>query len=507
MRRGPGWRGRALAGVLAALVILALAALWVRSTPRDSAQIESPGGATPAELDDFVRDRADQLRLPGVAVVVLRNGVPFYTGYFGVDGTGRAVAGDTRFVLGSTSKQFTGLAVQRLISEGRISLDTRVSEILPELASSGIGTSAVTVRQLLGQTSGFSTTTGLRQWGWWVGRPQSIQANAQALGGEDLDRPSGTTFVYSNANYDLLGAIVERVTGQTFAAALKDLVLSPLGLDHTSADPAKAAQAPGYQTWLNLLTVPTASPDTPGAVPSAMMTSTAEDLTRLLQGHLQSAGTPFGRDVLQASRTPLTKADEYSRYASGWFVRPLWEEHPLNADWSNPSLPPCITHDGNAYRSMSFLLACPSTGLGVVALTDVGAGGDSARWGQFQDDLIHHVLGTAAAPSEGDPVRVHTGVVLIGSLSLQLLTLALLVVAVIRRRRYRVRAIQAGLVSLAAVGLTWVYAPNAEGHFTPIPAMWAVVPDLGLVTVVSTALAVAVPIVTLAAARRRRGQA
>ena len=118
---------------------------------------------------------------------------------------------------------------------------------------------------------------------------------------------------------------------------------------------------------------------------------------------------------------------------------------------------------------------------------------------------MHHILGTGAVQFERNPVRVHTGVVLIGSLSLQVLTVALLVTAAVRRRRYLLRAILAGAVSVAALLLTWVYAPNAEGHFTPIPAMWAVVPDLGVVTLISTALAAVVLITTPVAARRRWG--
>ena len=119
---------------------------------------------------------------------------------------------------------------------------------------------------------------------------------------------------------------------------------------------------------------------------------------------------------------------------------------------------------------------------------------------------MHHILGTAAVQFERNPVRVHTGAILLGSLSLQICTVALLVTAAVRRRRYLLRAILAGAVSIAALLLSWAYAPNADGHFTPIPAMWAVVPDLGLVTLISTTLAVAVPIAILAAARRRRGQ-
>ena len=503
IRRGARWMVGASLGVL---VVVALAALWVRSTPRPAVATVPAGGASNADLDDFVRDQAATLGLPGIAVVVVKDDVPSYAGLFGVDASGRPVAGDSQFVLGSTSKQFTGLAVQRLISEGRLSLDSKVSEVLPAFAAATGPAAGLTVGRLLSHNSGYSTARGLEQWGWQPDRPNSIQENAATLASDRPDRPPGSGFEYSNANFDLLGAIVEDVTGQPFAEAMRDLVFAPLGLEHTSAAGSLAGQDPGYHTWFGAVSLRTWAPDTPGAVPSSMMTSTADDLTRLVQAHLRPDTATPGPDVLQASRAPLVRVNEYSQYASGWFVRPLWEEHALNADWSDPSLPQCVLHDGRAYRSMSFLLACPEIGFGIVALTDAGAGADPDRWTQFQQDLVHLVLGTESIQLDRDPVQAHAGVVMLGTIAAQAFAVALLVIAVRRRRRVTLWAVLAWTVSIAALWLAWAYAPTVGGSVTPLPALWALIPDLALSTIICTVLAAATLILTITAIARHRSR-
>lgn len=80
----------------------------------------------------YVNQQRDALHLPGVAVVVLRGGRALVSKGFGVAGPdGPAVTAATPFLLGSTSKQFTGLMVQQLIARGRLSLDTSAHEVLP----------------------------------------------------------------------------------------------------------------------------------------------------------------------------------------------------------------------------------------------------------------------------------------------------------------------------------------------------------------------------------------
>ncbi|HET7724636.1 MAG TPA: serine hydrolase domain-containing protein, partial [Propionibacteriaceae bacterium] len=321
-------RGLVVGVVLLVALALGLAGLWVRLAPRTAVPPGQSRPATHAELDRFLARESNDLGLPGIAVTVLKEGVPDYRGFVGRTASGRAVDGSTPFVLGSTSKQLTGLAVQRLVSDGRLSLDALVGGILPGFTGGDKG--QVRVQDLLAQTSGFSTTSGVRQWGWRPDSPRSIQDAAAQLATEGLDRAPGGSFEYSNANYDVLGAVVEKVSGRPYADALQDLVLGPLALTHTTAAPGAAGEPEGFSTWFGLVTVPTPAPATPGGVPSAFVTSTADDLAALVQAHLGTRPSSLPPAVLDASRRPLVRVSEYAQYASGWFVRPLWEEHPLD---------------------------------------------------------------------------------------------------------------------------------------------------------------------------------
>lgn len=159
-------------------IIVAVAGLGQRAP--QPPPVAAGSWATPKELGDFIAQRSAHPRLAGLAVVVLRDGDVYEESYLGTAGAGRPVTADTPFVLGSTRKQFTGLAVQRLIAEGRLALDTTVSEVLPDVEADG-DVGHMSVRQLLTHTSGLTTTTGLEQWGWTPGRSPSIADDVHAL--------------------------------------------------------------------------------------------------------------------------------------------------------------------------------------------------------------------------------------------------------------------------------------------------------------------------------------
>ncbi|MEO6996993.1 MAG: serine hydrolase domain-containing protein [Terracoccus sp.] len=463
----------------------------------------NPGVGSADDIIGYVNQQRDALHLPGLAVVVLREGQPLVSKGFGVAGPGGPlVTAETPFLLGSTSKQFTGLMVQQLIAQGRLSMDTTVHEVLPWFGTGSDGRSRVTVRELLTHTSGLSTRAGRAQWGWRLGRADSIEAGVRAITDADLTAAPGVRFEYSNSNYDILGAIIEGVMKEPYARAFDELVVAPLGLSSTTADmghppPGLAA---GYYLWFGGLPAVTPAPQVPSAVPSAMIISTASDLARLVQAHL-GTGAPLG-PALAAARAPLLRVNEYNQYASGWWVRPLWElpagnENPLDA-----SLPSCAEHDGQTDRSMSYMLVCPALGLGVVALANAGQGPDPDLWGRFHSGLVHAVLGTPPEMFAPDPVIRYATVIFLGLPAVLLLALAAQVRAVRRRRHVFRWSVPAILLGVGALWLGYVYAPGrADGG--PVHAMWSSVPDLATSTIVGTLLTLT-SLVVLGVAQLRR---
>lgn len=487
-------RGAVIAG-LAALLAASPAGATAVASRLGSEVPTTPASSTPAtgSADDVVRyvsRQRDELHLPGIAIVVLRNGRPLVSRGFGEAAPGGpAVTTDTPFVLGSTSKQFTGLMVQRLILQRRLSMETTVHEVLPWFGTGGDGLSRITVRELLTHSSGLSTRAGLGQSGWRFGRADSITGGARAIAGSDLTAAPGERFEYSNSNYDILGAVVEGVMKEPYARALDELVVTPLSLSSTTADlghppPGLAA---GYYVWFGSLPAVTPAAQVPSSVPSASIVSTASDLARVVAAHLgRGDPVPLG-PALAAARAPRCRVDGYAQYASGWFVRPLWELHPGDENPTDASLASCIEHDGQSDRSMSYLLTCPDLGLGVVALANAGQGPDRDLWARFHDGLVHAVLGTTPGTFVTDPVTRYATTIFLGVPLMLLVALTAQVRAVRRRRRMFGWSAPAVLLGVGALWLGYIYAPGRAGE-APVSAMWSSVPDLGVSTVVGTLL-------------------
>lgn len=482
--------------------LLVAALLWGGTVPVAVAAPE-PSWASAEELDAFLRERVDELRLPGLAVVVVADGEVRFEGTYGEARPGVAVTLDTPFLLGSTSKQLTALAVQQLIADGGLALDTPVGDLHPAFAAAGPPHSEITVGHLLAHRSGLAEE-GL-EWSPWPGS-QTLQEEARRLAGLPLRTTPGAAYAYVNSGYTVLGAIVEQVTGMPFVEALQTLVFEPLGLTATTGDLEAARDnglaAPHY-TWFRRVNAPTPSPMAPYAGPAALLTSTAHDLTTLVRAHL---GTSTGMDpeVLRAAREPLGAVDEHTDYASGWLVRGLWELTDDDVGWDSPDRPTLWEHEGSIPRALSSLSFSPDLGLGVVALTNTGAGTDQASWWRFRYDLHHAILGTRGLPHEPDLLVAAAPLLMLGLPIAQAGTLVWW--AVTRRRR------PGGLIALAAAGATAALAlvfafglvPPRTGRPLFDQRWVAVVPDLAVAVAVMLALSLVLIVSAVGAAVRGR---
>ncbi|MFC8225893.1 serine hydrolase domain-containing protein [Streptomyces sp. NPDC057287] len=136
----------------------------------------------------------------------------------------RMTGAQGRFRLASNTKAFTAAAVMRLVADGRIRLDDRAGTYVPQLAGH-----AVTVRQLLKQTSGLPEYATLVDWT-RAGTPQEYLA--LALGAEPAFEP-GTDWGYSNTNYLVLGMVIDKASGLDFRTYVERTILRPLHLDDT----------------------------------------------------------------------------------------------------------------------------------------------------------------------------------------------------------------------------------------------------------------------------------
>jgi D-alanyl-D-alanine carboxypeptidase len=204
-----------------------------------------PTAAVEAALQRALDSAASGSKIPGsVAAVVFPDGT-VWTGVsgFAVLSSRTAPSADTLFSIGSISKTFVAALAGRLSERGTISLDDKVARYVPTFPNAA----NITLRELLNHTSGIHdifTAPGMaaailsntsRVW-----TPDQVLARA----GKPYFSKPGTNYRYSNTNYVLLGACLERATGRTLADMIRTEFLVPLGLTHTFLQTEEQATGP-----------------------------------------------------------------------------------------------------------------------------------------------------------------------------------------------------------------------------------------------------------------------
>ncbi len=171
---------------------------------------------------------------PGISLAVSINGDIVYHKWAGQADLANDVPinSDTRFEIGSVTKQFTAFAIMMLAEEGKLTLDQDVRQIVPELIARP---EPITIRHLLNHTGGLREVNSLLQLTGATDSSPVTQARSLDLifrqrGG---NFPAGQRQEYSNTGYQLLAEIIARVSGQSFPEFMRDRIFKPLGMNQT----------------------------------------------------------------------------------------------------------------------------------------------------------------------------------------------------------------------------------------------------------------------------------
>jgi len=187
-------------------------------------------------LDQFAAELLASRKTAGLAVGVMRDGqVTLVQGYGFADlENGIRVDDRTVFRIGSVTKQFTAAAILLLAQQGRLTIDDPVTKYLPDVP----GGEAVTLRHLLNHTSGIRNYTGDGFFREAARREWSTDHIVDHIAKQKplYDFQPGAAWSYSNSGYMLLGAVVEKVSGQRFDQFLHQNITEPLGLADTRMD-------------------------------------------------------------------------------------------------------------------------------------------------------------------------------------------------------------------------------------------------------------------------------
>jgi CubicO group peptidase (beta-lactamase class C family) len=285
--------------------------------------VASAADDTGAAIDELMTSYTDLGMFNGSVLVATDGEVVFSRGY-GLANMEWGIPNrpDTKFRLGSITKQFTSMIIMQLVEEGKLSLDATVSELLPYYRSD-IG-SKITVHHLLTHTSGLPNYTTMPDFFPDASqKPYEVEEFVTSFCSRDLEFKPGSKFRYSNSGYFVLGAIIEQVTGESYEQELESRILEPLGLHDTGYDHGAEIierRAAGYQRtgndYRNARYLDMTTPYAAGA-----LYSTAEDLLRWDQAL-------YGDDLLSEEGKAKMFEPFLGDYAYGWTVK----EMPIGVD-------------------------------------------------------------------------------------------------------------------------------------------------------------------------------
>jgi CubicO group peptidase (beta-lactamase class C family) len=345
--------------VFFALVVAGMAQAF--ATGSGSSQADGPDFAA---IDHYVQNEMKEMRMPGVALGIVKGDEIVHLEGFGeADSSGRKVTPHTPFIIGSTSKSFTALAIMELVEAGKVELDAPVRRYIPWFqVADQEASERITVRNLLNHTSGLSRAAGGEYLQKQDDSKGALERAVRSLRDVELDRPVGKSFEYSNVNYTILGLIVQRVSGESYEHYVNEHILTPLKMNNTYMFVPEAKRhglATGHQYWFGWPFPGGGIVANRAATPSGYISSSAQDMSHFLIAQLNE-GRYEGAQVLSAEgiaqmHRGTANMHGGSSYAMGW------EDSELSGV-------PVVRHSGDTGNFHATMILVPESQWGVVVL-------------------------------------------------------------------------------------------------------------------------------------------
>lgn len=274
-------------------------------------------------IDNYVAENMHKGNIPGLSLVVIENNkITYQKGYGYADISKKTpVTADTSFEIASCSKGFTGLAVLKLQEEGLLDIEDPLSKYFPGFYATYKGKKYdIKLSQLLHHSSGIP-------WSAITDIPISNDDNAvidlaEKEAGIKLIHKPGEQFEYATINYALLGAVIQKVTGQLYEDYMKETVFDPLGLKHTTLYPEKAKDtlATGYKNGF-FRPVTYEAPIFRANRAAGYVIMDSNDVGKWLMyqmGNLDTPLAPLIEETHKGDRTVAPSLFDQSSYAIGW---------------------------------------------------------------------------------------------------------------------------------------------------------------------------------------------
>jgi CubicO group peptidase (beta-lactamase class C family) len=439
------------------------------------------------KIDAYIQSRMGISNIPGLALSVVRGGQVIYLQGYGIAGPdGRAVTPQTPFILGSSSKSFTALAVMQLVEAGKIDLDAPVTSYLPWFRTADPAASnQITVRNLLNQDSGMGVYAGRQGMADGDQSSTALEQGVRQLAGLQLSHPVGQAYEYSNVNYNTLGLIVQAVSGKPYEEYVAAEIFAPLHMSRSAAavtDPAAKDLASGHRYWFFW---PAAfdAPYPRRMTPAGFLISTAEDMSHYLIAQLNGGAYSQQQVLSPQGIEALHSAGPKSSYAMGWIVH------------GQPGSRK-IEHTGDTSNFHSNMLLLPDQQLGIVILINVSGYSQINAINIPIEGVAAILLGQELSAAVDPPANWVSPLIPLAPLFILVIWIAGSYFFIQRRRRkgsLPPRGVQRLwryylplAVDLILASIAWIFVPRQ--FLTPMETIGLFTPDIFLIVVLMTVL-------------------
>lgn len=314
--------------------------------------------ASPAQadaVDDLVQGEMRRQPIPGLALEIIQNGQPVKTCAYGLANLEwqSPATPDTVFEIGSITKQFTAAGILLLAQEGKLSVDDKISRYLQDTPQTWTN---ITLRHLLTHTSGIKNYTALE--GFELTRRLTQSQFIRKMGGYPLDFPPGDKWSYCNSGFNLLGYIIENVSGQGYWPFMHQRIFGLLAMSSTTNRNPRTViprRASGYETNRAGQLI-NRDYDLTDVFSAGEIVSTVGDLAKW--NAALDAQKLLAPATEQLMWTPVRlNGGQTHPYGFGWFLDPLQGHQNIG-------------HSGSTSGFSASIQRFPKDGLAVIVLTN-----------------------------------------------------------------------------------------------------------------------------------------
>ncbi len=253
----------------------------------------------------------------------------------------------TRYQVGSVTKQFTAVVVLKLAEQGKLSLGDKLSKYFPGFPKAD----KVTIEHLLTHTSGiFNYTNSRSAFDSLRGISSTREDMMRMIAAYPYDFEPGTQWAYSNSAYSMMGYIIEKASGKSWEENIREMIFRPLGMNHSGFDfkKAPALKATGYYVIDDAKTMPSAIIDSSISYSAGAIYTTPEDLAKWDMSLMQ-------KPVISVTSLRNAWTPRMNKYGLGWFIDTIHQK-------------PAIHHGGSIDGFMTQNIIVPEAGISVTVM-------------------------------------------------------------------------------------------------------------------------------------------